>query len=148
MVQSFSKAYGLAGMRLGYAVAHPKSIQKIRRFYRTFHLSSLAIEASIAALSDEQHLQKSVALVRQQRQFIGEALQKLQIRSWPSEGNFILIQPQNATRMYEYLIQNNIFVRKTDKSGLVGGLRISIGLPQHNRILIDTLTQYTKRRDV
>ncbi|WP_372366035.1 histidinol-phosphate transaminase [Candidatus Uabimicrobium sp. HlEnr_7] len=145
VVHSFSKAYGLAGLRLGYVVAHPSLIQKIRAFYRTFHLSSLAIVAGITALKDQQHLRKSIDLAKEQRTILYRELQNLGVDCWPSKGNFILIKPKNCDEMYEYFQQHNILVNPTFKSGLPGGLRISLGLPEHNRIFIHTLKQYLQR---
>ena len=147
IIHSFSKAYGLAGMRLGYAVAHPSLMKKVRRFYRTFHLSSLAIAAGIAALKDDEHLQTSVTLAKKQRAFLYNELQRLGVPCWPSEANFILIKPTHCDEMHKYLQQHDIAVRSTAKSGLPGGLRVSIGLPEHNQYFINTVEQYLQRSD-
>lgn len=147
IIHSFSKAYGLAGMRLGYAVAHPSLMEKIRRFYRTFHLSSLALAAGIAALNDDEHLQTSVERAKEQRVFLYNELQRLKVRCWPSEANFILIKPTNCDEMHKYLQQHHIAVRATAKSGLPGGLRVSVGLPEHNRYFIKIVAQYLQRSD-
>ncbi|MEX2668612.1 histidinol-phosphate transaminase [Candidatus Uabimicrobium amorphum] len=147
IIHSFSKAYGLAGMRLGYGVSHPSTMLKIRKFYRTYHLNSLALAAGIAALNDEEHLQKSVAQVKEQRVFVHNELQKLGVQCWPSEGNFILIKPKDSEEMHKYLQQNNIAVGSTAKSGLQGGLRISIGLPEHNHLFLKSMEKYLQRSD-
>jgi histidinol-phosphate aminotransferase len=142
IIQSFSKAYGLAGMRLGYAIAPPSLCARVWEVKRPFHLSRLAITAGITALLDQTHLHQTVTLVQAGKQYLYEQLDALDVTYWHSEANFVLIRPlRDADYVYEQLIERGIMVRPTAANGLPGHLRVTIGLPEANEAFMTALTE-------
>ena len=147
-VRSFSKAYGLAGLRLGYGIASPDLAEKMRARHRTFHLSSVSLAAGIAALRDNEHLKKSVVLTQKGKRYLYEALEKLGVGTWPSEANFILIKaPYNAVKLESELLECGIMVRETARNGLPDCLRVSVGTAEANAAFIAALTQLTRGKE-
>jgi histidinol-phosphate aminotransferase len=142
VVQSFSKAYGLAGLRLGYAIGRPDLIERIARLRRPFHLGELALRAGVAALADQAHLAASVALAREGRAFLAHELRRLGVPGWPSQANFVLFRPPLPARdVFERLIERGIMVRPTDSNGLPGHLRVSAGLRESNEAFVRALAE-------
>lgn len=141
-VESFSKAYGLAGLRLGYALGPPPLIAQIRRQRRPFHASSLTLAAGSAALADQAYVNETVALVQAGREYLYERLEALGVRYWPSQGNFVLIQPAMAEEtLNDLLLERGIMIRPTKNNGLPGAFRVTIGLPAANEAFIQALTE-------
>lgn len=133
IVQSFSKAYGLAGLRIGYAIARPDLVDRVAAYRRPFHMSELALRAGEAAIEDTAHLERSVNLAREGRTYLREQLDRLGVPNWPSEGNFVLFRPPGSARdVFERLIERGVMVRPTDSNGLPDHLRVSTGLPESN----------------
>lgn len=142
VIHTFSKGYGLAGLRLGYAIAKPSLIETIRTEIRPYHHPLFAIEGGTAALKDETHLQRSVALVTQGKQYLYEQFARLGIRYWPSAGNFVLIQPAaDAEALNEQLLERGIMIRSTANNGLPGCFRVTVGLAEANQALIAALEE-------
>ncbi len=143
IVHSFSKGYGMAGLRLGYGIARPDLVRRFGRFRLTYHLSAIAQAAGVAALTDQGHVEKTVALTRDGRRFLAVELDRLGIRYWPSEANFVLIAPAAPEAALARLAADGIQVRPVEGPGRVACLRISIGRPDMNRRVIDALAQET-----
>lgn len=141
--RTFSKAYGLAGLRIGYAVAQPHLTDVLNRIRQPFNVNSLGQVAAIAALNDADYLQRSYALNRSGYQQLTDAFDKLGLRYIPSYGNFVLVKvgddPQAGGRVNEALLRQGVIVRPVGNYGLPQWLRISIGLPEENQTLIDAL---------
>jgi histidinol-phosphate aminotransferase len=146
IIHSFSKAYGLAGLRLGYAIARPDLIQQIVARKRPFHHSSLILAAGIAALQDQEHLYQTVAIVNEGKQYWYQQLAALDVAYWPSEANFVLIRPSgDVEQVYNQLLERGIMTRPTSKSGLPGYLRVTVGLPEANQAFIAALADILNR---
>lgn len=142
VVRTFSKAYSLAGLRLGYGLARPESCQRISSFRRAFHLSRLHIDAAIAALDDQDHVRQVVALARNGRHYICAELDRLHLKYWPSEANFVMIEPPvPSEHIEESLRRRGVAVHPTDSNGLRGCLRVTVGLPEANRSFIAALEE-------
>lgn len=140
MLYSFSKAYALAGMRLGFGIARPELASRISAFCRTFHLSTLVLEAGIAALRDEEHKKKSVDLVLSGKIWLYQQLERLGLRTWPSQTNFILVElPVPAHDAAVRLLDYGVIVMPQDKYGLPDCIRVSVGLPEGNEVFIRAL---------
>jgi histidinol-phosphate aminotransferase len=134
VARTFSKAYGLAGLRLGYAVAHPLITQALQRVRQPFNVSLLAQQAGIAALEDVDHLQKAVLLNREQLAWMVGQCQQRQLSFIPSQANFLTIDCDGVAQpLYESLLQQGIIVRPIADYGLPNHLRVSIGLPKENQ---------------
>ena len=140
IVHSLSKAYGLAGLRVGYGIGRPDLIARVAAYRRPFHLSTLALRAAVAAIQDTEHLDRSVALARAGRRHLRQQLDRLGVTHWPSQGNFVLFRTETPARQaYEQLLERGIMVRPTDSNGLPDHLRVSAGRPDANEAFIEAL---------
>jgi len=134
VVHSFSKAYALAGLRLGYGVTTPALAETMAQVKRKFHLGRIEVAAGVAALADQAFVGRSVAQVCDERPFFYETFQRLGLRYWPSDANFVLFRPHgDAGAVQRALMARGVRVRTTDGNGLPGHLRVTVGLPDENR---------------
>lgn len=139
-LHSFSKAYGLAALRLGYLFSTPAISGYLRHFRRPFMISSLAMEAGMAALDDHDHLARTVRTNSIEKRLLYKELNNLGIPYWPSDSNFILIHPPiNALRFCQYLLQNGVMVRSAVPLGAPGLVRISIGTREMNEAFVKSV---------
>lgn len=142
--RSFSKAYGLAGLRIGYGVAQPHLTDLLNRIRQPFNVNSLAQAAAIAAFQDKVFLQEGYELNRAGYEQLTNAFEQLNLTYLSSAGNFVLVRvgqdDQAGARINLELLKRGIIVRPVGNYGLPQWLRISIGLPQENAAFIDALT--------
>jgi len=143
--RTLSKAYGLAGLRIGFAIAQPVLTDLMNRIRQPFNVNSMAQAAAIAALSDKEFLEKSARNNAAGYQQFTEAFTQLGLEYVPSHGNFVLVKVGNddgaGARVNLSLLQQGVIVRPVGSYGLPQWLRISIGLPQENAIFIAALTK-------
>ena len=132
MSRSFSKAYGLAALRVGYGVAAPAVADMLNRVRQPFNVNALAQAAAIAALADTAYVEESCALNRAGRAQLGAGLQALGIAYLPSHGNFVLARVGDAARINHALLTQGVIVRPVGNYGLPEWLRITVGLPEDN----------------
>lgn len=138
-VRTFSKIYGLAGLRIGYAVASKDMISYMNRVREPFNVSSLAQSAALAALDDTEHVLKSKDVNLEGLSYISENLDSLGVSYVPSSANFILVDlKQDAIPFYESLLKKGVIVRPVGGYGLPNHLRVSVGLRDENRRFIDS----------
>jgi histidinol-phosphate aminotransferase len=141
--RSFSKAYGLAGLRIGYGVAQAHVTDLLNRIRQPFNVNSLAQAAAIAAFQDTAFLQKGFELNRAGYQQLTQAFDKLHLKYLTSAGNFVLVKvgddDEAGNRINLALLKRGIIVRPVGNYGLPQWLRISIGLPEENAAFIDAL---------
>jgi histidinol-phosphate aminotransferase len=141
--RTFSKAYGLAGLRVGFAIAQPAVTDLMNRIRQPFNVNSLAQAAAIAALNDTAFLEQGARNnAAGYRQFV-EAFEELGLEYVPSYGNFVLVKvgedEDAGARVNLALLKQGVIVRPVGNYGLPQWLRISIGLPQENAIFIAAL---------
>src|SRR5262245_5655116 len=129
ITRTFSKAYGLAGLRVGYALAHPSVADVMNRVRQPFNVSSIALAAATAALDDMEFVARSYAENLQGLRQIEEGARGLGLKFIPSHGNFITVQVGKAPEIYKRLLRRGVIVRP------VGG---GYGLPEHLRVTIGT----------
>ena len=139
LVRTFSKAYGLAGVRVGYSVSHLEVADALNRIRPAFNVSNVAQAGATAALADQVHVQKAARLVVDERDRVAGALRALRIAVAPSAGNFLLIEVGAASQIYEQLLRGGVIVRPVAGYGLPKHLRVSIGLPEQNDRLLQLL---------
>lgn len=147
MMRTFSKAYGIPALRLGWAYASSEIIDILNRVRGPFNVSSLAQEAGISAIKDQSFIKKSVELNNKELKKLESYLQSLGIKTYPSIANFILVDfqsPEKATEIYNILNENGISTRKMDAYKLPSCIRISIGLEEENDILLNYLAEILK----
>lgn len=142
ILQTFSKIYGLAGIRVGYGIATAEIIKAINLVKEPFNVNALAQIAATAALKDTAHVIKSQKINEIGREFLYRSFARLGIRYTPSMSNFILVRlEENAKSVYEQLLGRGIIVRYGVTWGLPGHLRITIGTPHENKTLVQVLSE-------
>ena len=139
IARTFSKAYGLAGLRVGFALAHPEVAGLLNRVRQPFNVSSVAQAAALAALGDKPHLKRSIALNTAGMQQICAGLQRLGLTFIPSFGNFLSFRIGSATAIYQRLLQRGVIVRPVANYGMPEYLRVSIGLEAENDKFLSAL---------
>ena len=137
--RSFSKAYGLAGLRVGYAMAQPMLTDLLNRVRQPFNVNSLAQAAAIAALHDAEFLKKSFVMNREGKAQLQQAFAQMGLTYVPSYANFVLVKVGEAARINLELLKRGVIVRPVAGDGLPEWLRVSIGLPQENQTFLDAL---------
>lgn len=140
MVHSFSKAYGLAGLRVGYAIAPPQIANKIRKRKRSFHINSVSMAAAMAALDDHGHIEKTVDNNHSERARLTDELNALGLAATASQANFVLFScppGQDATHLTESLVDKGIMVRPA--FNLPQHIRVTVGRPEENTRLLTAL---------
>jgi histidinol-phosphate aminotransferase len=139
--RSFSKAYGLAGLRIGYGLAQPALTDLLNRIRQPFNVNSLAQAAAIAAFQDSAFLQKGYEVNRDGYIQLTKAFNEMGLTFLPSAGNFVLVKvgddDQAGARVNLALLKRGIIVRPVGNYGLPQWLRISIGLPEENTAFIN-----------
>ena len=142
-VFSFSKAFGLAGLRLGYGIARPEVADYLSRLRHPFHLGRLTITAGIAAVQDQAHLQKTVQTMISGRGWLIHQIRELGIKVWDSQGNFILFSTDMpALELTNRFLQYGIAVSDgARRFQLPTAIRITVGLPHQNQRFIEVLAK-------
>ncbi len=142
VIRTFSKAYGLAGLRIGYCMTSPDVADYLNRVRQPFNVNSLAQAAALAALDDEDFIKRTRALVLNQLDFLYSELKKLGLNYVPTQTNFFLIEmPVSARLVYERLLKKGIIARAMDSYGLGKYLRVSVGLEEENRLFLAKLAE-------
>jgi len=140
VTRTFSKAYGLAGLRVGYAVAHPSVIAVLERLRESFNVNSLALAAAAVALGDREHLVRVRDFTLGERAWLAAELARRGYRTLPSQTNFLLLDlARNATPLERHLFERGVIVRPMNGYGLDHALRISIGSRAENLRLLEAL---------
>ncbi len=138
--RTFSKAYGLAGLRVGFAIAQPGLTDVLNRVRQPFNVNSLAQVAAIAALGDAAFLRQSYELNKAGKQTLVDGFTRLGLEYVPSYGNFVLVRVGDAARINLELLKKGVIVRPVAGDGLPEWLRVSIGLAEENARFLDALT--------
>ncbi len=136
-LRTFSKISGLAGLRIGYAVADLELAGYLERARHPFNVNRLAEVAALAALEDDEHRERSKAVNAEGIEYLSRELSALGIEVWPSDANFVLARA--GAGVYERLLQEGVIVRPLHGFGLSEHLRISVGLPEENERVVKTL---------
>lgn len=147
VTRTFSKAYGLASLRLGWAYSSNEIIDALHRTRGPFNLTSPTLAAGIAAIADEQFLSESVQFNNSQLQKLKKAVSRIGFTVYPSVGNFVLVDlgvQERATLADNFLRKNGISVRAMGAYGLPSCLRISIGLEEANEAVVRNLEEFAK----
>lgn len=142
VTRTFSKAYGLAAMRVGFAVANEAITDLLNRIRQPFNVNSIALAAAVAALDDDAYLAESVRLNAEGMDQLERGLAKLGLEWIPSAGNFLAVNmQQDAGPLYQALLHEGVIVRPVANYGMPNHLRISIGLPHENQRCLDALAK-------
>lgn len=147
ILRTFSKSFGLAGIRLGYGILPVPLANALRSVHMPFSVNILAEAAGIAALEDKVFYEATLRAVREGREFLGRGLGALGCRVYPSLANFLMFQPParhagTAGELFEKLLSRGVIIRPLASYGLPGHLRVSIGSAEENRIFLDHMTEF------
>lgn len=142
IIHSLSKTYGLAGLRVGYGIAPTEIAEYMARFRQPYHINRLSMAGAMAALTDHEHIEKTVSIVNAGKAWLHEQLAALDIQTWPSEANFILFKPpMDPPTLSQKLEERGVMLRPMTGFYLPTHMRVSIGLPEHNEYFIEVLTE-------
>jgi histidinol-phosphate aminotransferase len=140
VLRTFSKAYGLAGLRVGYGIARKEIVEFVNRTRAPFNLSAIAQAAAMAALDDVEHVQRTVALNRQGLELLGAELPRMGLTVTPSQANFYLVDfNRPVPPIFEGLLRNGVIVRPMAPNGFPTAARINTGTEAENRKLLSAL---------
>jgi histidinol-phosphate aminotransferase len=145
ILQTFSKSWGLAAIRMGLAFGHPEIIKIMNKIKYPYNINSLSQHTSLDALNHLNRRKKNIDKILVQRTYLSHHLAELEIveHVFPSQANFLLVRFRDAQSVYKYLMQQNIIVR--DRSQAVhceNCLRITVGTASENELLINTLKRF------
>lgn len=142
VTRTFSKMYGLAGLRIGYGVADEEVVDILNRVREPFNINSIAQVAAIACLKDKAYYRGIAQSIEKERQFIYSSLTKSGLHFEPSCTNFILIKlKHNATEVAKALLKKGIIIRDMSAWGIKGYIRVTIGTRAENRKFIKALEE-------
>ena len=141
VMRTFSKIYGLAGLRVGYGLGDPELLQVLRRLQLPFSVSSVAQAAAVAALEDDAFAVQSRLLNAIERERMAKAFDARGIIHTASAGNFILAQVGEGARVARELMRRGVIIRPVDNYGLPDWVRVSVGLKAENDRFLSTLDQ-------
>ena len=149
IARTFSKAFGMSGIRLGYCITTPEIVDYMNRVREPFNTNNIAQAAGIAALNDMDYLKKSVAVNKSGREYYYSEFKRLGLEYLPTQGNFILVKvgekPSIGAECYDFLLRSGVIVRPMGGYGFPNWIRISIGLEDHNRICIEKIEKFLGR---
>lgn len=147
VLRTFSKVYGLAGLRIGYGVGHPDIIAALDRVRSPFNVSGLAQVAARAALGDHEHVRRSVEANGRGRAFLIEELSRLGVKLVPSHTNFLYVETGGeAEEVHRALLKEGVIIRPLGFMGMPQGLRITIGTEVENHRVVDALSDFLQAR--
>jgi histidinol-phosphate aminotransferase len=142
VLRTFSKIYGLAGLRIGYGIGHAELISQLARARHPFNVNSLAQAAARGALRDPEHVARVRALTHAGLEFLERGLRELGLGYAQSDANFLLIEVgPRAPQLYERLLRRGVITRPVAGFGLDRHLRVTVGLPEENKRFLDALAR-------
>ncbi len=139
-LRTFSKIYGLAGLRVGYGVGPLEVIEVLNRIRQPFNVNALAQVAAIAALGDREHVERTRANNRAGLAFLREVCERLGRPYVPSWANFLLVDVGDGAQVYEALLRRGVIVRPMEVYGFQRHLRVTVGTPEENQRFAEALT--------
>ena len=141
VLRTFSKIHGLAGLRIGYALAPPEMIEVLHKTRQPFNINSIAQHGALAALEDDAHLRETKRVVDEGRAYLQEQVADIRIPFVPAVANFVMVNVGDGCAVFEKLLRRKIIVRPLKGYGLPEWVRISVGTMEENKKLIGALTE-------
>ncbi len=139
-INSFSKAYGLAGMRIGYSYASEEVATYLQKLRIPFMLNTLSMEAAIGAMQDDEFIERTVALIHKEKKYLYQELDAFGMEYWKTQANFIMVRPQLTPEQFEArMIEEGIMVRPLAGFGAPDCVRVTIGAHEANEAFINAL---------
>lgn len=142
VTRTFSKAYGLASLRMGYSVSHPDIADMLNRVRQPFNVNAMSLAAAVVALDDQEHVRAAVELNRQGMKFLTEACNEMGLSYIPSVGNFLTIDfGRDAMPIYDALLHEGVIARPIGVYEMPNHLRVTIGLASENERFVASLSK-------
>jgi histidinol-phosphate aminotransferase len=139
LLRTFSKTYGLAGLRIGYAVAAPECVKLLHRVRQPFNVNAMAQAAALAALEDDAHVERTREMTAEGLAYLARAFDELGLEYVPSAANFVLVKVGRGRELFDALRRQGVIVRPVDNYGLPEFVRITVGTRAENERLVDAL---------
>jgi histidinol-phosphate aminotransferase len=147
-LHTFSKVYGLAGLRVGYGIGHPTLVAEMNKLRTPFNVTSVGQAAALAALDDAEHVERSAEMNRGERKRLYNELRRLGLSPVPSETNFLFMQiGPNAKTFCDELLREGVIVRPLAWMGFSEAIRISVGSPSENTKLISAVAHVLEQNN-
>ena len=145
ILRTFSKIYGLAGLRVGYGIARKEMLVEMNRVRQPFNVNRIAQVAAIAALDDSEHVKKSIAMNEEGKKFLYKEFESMGLEYVPTAANFILVNVErDGRKVYEQLLKEGVIVRPVDNYDLPNFLRVTICKPSENKKFVESLKKVLK----
>jgi histidinol-phosphate aminotransferase len=142
VLRTFSKVYGLAGLRIGYGIGHPEVVDALNKMRSPFNVSTAAMAAAMAALDDAEHVRRSLEMNRRGVAFLQKELSALGLKVVSSFANFLYVETgNNAQEDFKELLKLGVIVRPLGFMGMPQGLRITIGTQEENERVVEALAR-------
>ena len=146
VARSFSKIYGLAGLRIGYGVTSERIVNYLDKFRDPFNVNILAQAAACAAMDDKEFVKKTLRIVKEERQFLYDELEKMGLEYVKTVTNFMMINvKRDSKKVFEDMICNGVIIRDMEAWGYSTFIRVSVGTRKENEIFISTLKKVLSR---
>lgn len=143
VLRTLSKAYSLAGLRVGFGVAQPQLLEGLIKIKDSYNVDSVALRLAAAAMNDQTWMKANAEKIKASRAKLAKALEQMKFRLWPAQANFILARPPKGDARYLYmeLRDRGILVRYWDRPRLDDKIRITVGTEEENAVLLEALNQ-------
>ena len=147
VLRTFSKAYGLAGLRVGYALGPAEVLEAFNRVRQPFNVNGMGQAAAVAALDDEAHVERTCRMTASGMRALTRAFDRLGLSHVPSEANFVLVRTGAGRAVFEAMQRRGVIVRPMDAYGLPEHVRITVGRPAENRRCVEALAAVLAERE-
>ncbi len=144
VLRTFSKTYGLAGLRLGYVVAPKEGIELLHRVRQPFNVNAMAQYAAVAALDDEEYVQRTRRMMQDGLAYLTAELDKMGVRYIPSVTNFLMVKVSRGREVFEALQRKRVIVRPMNSYGMPKYVRVTVGVQKENEHFIRALGEVLK----
>jgi histidinol-phosphate aminotransferase len=138
-MRTFSKLYGLAGLRIGYGIGPAAVIEPLERIRQPFSVNSLALVGALAALDDDEHVRRTLAANRDGMAYLAAAFRRLGLEHVPSAANFVLVRVGDGGRVYQALLRHGVIVRPMEMYGFPAHVRVTVGTQAENERFVEAL---------
>jgi histidinol-phosphate aminotransferase len=139
VLRTFSKIFGLAGLRVGYGVAHPEMVNLLNNVRQPFNINLLAQAAVMAAMDDAEYVRRTLEVNAAGIEYLEREFRRLGVPYVPTQGNFFMADVDDGVKVYNALLRKGVIVRPMHGYGFPRHVRISVGLAEENRKLIEAL---------
>jgi histidinol-phosphate aminotransferase len=149
IIRTLSKGYSLAGLRLGFGIAHPQLLSGLFKVKDSYNIDAIACAVATVAITDQDYKNACVAKIKASKNQLASDLKQLGFIVWDSQANFLLVQPPqgNAEYLYQKLKEQQILIRYFNQPGLADKLRITVGTDDQNHTLVQALIYLLNTRE-